>query len=214
MDALTTALGAAAPSASVTSAYVWSGEELEHVTSGMRAAVRTAAAELAELGMAVAPLPVGLDIRQLAADHLLVMAYEVAHERPDLVQRRAEVSPQLAALVEDGLRVRGEDYRAAMTRTGAAAVQVADLLGDGGVIVGPGAPGPAPAGLSATGSPVMSRPWQLLGLPQLCVPGVETRRGRPLGVQLVGAPHAERALISLGARWGEHRGPEIGRAHV
>ncbi|NUU25685.1 MAG: amidase, partial [Streptomycetaceae bacterium] len=55
-------------------------------------------------------------------------------------------------------------------------------------------------GLGATGSPVLSRPWQLLGLPVVTVPVATAPGGLPLGVQLVGRPDAVPELFRA-ARW-------------
>jgi Asp-tRNA(Asn)/Glu-tRNA(Gln) amidotransferase A subunit family amidase len=54
-------------------------------------------------------------------------------------------------------------------------------------------------GLAATGSPVLSRPWQLLGLPVIVVPGARTAQGLPLGVQLIGLPGQEPQMLDFAA---------------
>ncbi|MFE4750391.1 hypothetical protein ACFRIB_08890 [Streptomyces mirabilis] len=72
------------------------------------------------------------------------------------------------------------------------------LLGDVDAVLGPAAPGAAPKGLTVTGSPVLSRPWQLLGLPAVTVPGHRDAQGMPLGLQLVGHPDRLEGLFSLG----------------
>ena len=65
------------------------------------------------------------------------------------------------------------------------------------MIVGPAALGPAPEGLSATGSPILSRPWQALGLPVVTVPGVRSAAGLPLGIQVIGRPGSEGDLFRV-----------------
>ena len=72
------------------------------------------------------------------------------------------------------------------------------LLTDVDAVLGPAAPGPAPSGLAATGSPVLSRPWQLLGLPTVTVPGHRDGPGMPVGLQLIGHPDRLERLFSLG----------------
>ena len=61
----------------------------------------------------------------------------------------------------------------------------------------PAAPGEAPAGLGATGDPAFSRVWNLLGLPCVNVPGLLGPTGLPIGLQLVGHLHQERALLAV-----------------
>ncbi|MER5537173.1 hypothetical protein [Streptomyces mirabilis] len=58
--------------------------------------------------------------------------------------------------------------------------------------------GAAPKGSTVTGSPVLSRPWQLLGLPAVTVPGHRVAQGMPLGLQLVRHPDRLEGLFSLG----------------
>lgn len=64
----------------------------------------------------------------------------------------------------------------------------------------PAAPGEAPAGLAATGDPAFSRVWTLLGLPCVNVPGLRGPQGMPVGLQLVGRPDAESALLAVARR--------------
>ncbi len=49
----------------------------------------------------------------------------------------------------------------------------------------------------------MSRRWHVLGLPALAVPGARDVDGLPLGLQLIGHPDREDALLAAG-RWLEH----------
>lgn len=177
---------------------VWRGDGLDAVSPEMAAAVETAARAIRQAGIAVEPLEDGQHVARLAADHGTVMAYEAARERLDLYKRREEVSPQLRELLETGAAVADGEYRSARERTAGSAAFFADLLSGDVVVLGPAATGVAPRGLAATGSPVMSRPWQLLGLPQLCVPGCADGAGLPLGLQLIGARGAESLILGLG----------------
>jgi Asp-tRNA(Asn)/Glu-tRNA(Gln) amidotransferase A subunit family amidase len=51
--------------------------------------------------------------------------------------------------------------------------------------------------VAATGSPILSRPWQLLGLPVVVIPGAATATGLPLGVQLLGLPGREADMLDI-----------------
>ena len=68
----------------------------------------------------------------------------------------------------------------------------------------PSAPGEAPLGLESTGDPVFNRVVTLLGLPAISLPVGTGPTGLPLGVQLVGPPRAESALLEVAA-WVEAR---------
>jgi Asp-tRNA(Asn)/Glu-tRNA(Gln) amidotransferase A subunit family amidase len=62
-------------------------------------------------------------------------------------------------------------------------------------LLAPAAPGEAPSGLAATGDPIFSRVWTLLGLPCVNIPALTGARGLPIGLQLVGHPGRERELL-------------------
>jgi Asp-tRNA(Asn)/Glu-tRNA(Gln) amidotransferase A subunit family amidase len=63
----------------------------------------------------------------------------------------------------------------------------------------PPAPGPAPAGIHATGDPNMNLPWTHAGLPALTLPAGVAENGLPLGLQLVGRFGEDERLLA----WGE-----------
>ncbi|MDE3011665.1 MAG: amidase, partial [Pseudomonadota bacterium] len=61
---------------------------------------------------------------------------------------------------------------------------------------------PAPAILrQVDGITRCLRPFNLLGVPSLVLPGGMDREGMPFGFQLVGRPGAEASLLGLGMRW-------------
>ena len=66
----------------------------------------------------------------------------------------------------------------------------------------PSAPGPAPAGITTTGSSIMNLPWTHAGLPAISLSAGRVENGLPLGFQCVGAYMGdERVLI-----WAEKLG--------
>jgi Asp-tRNA(Asn)/Glu-tRNA(Gln) amidotransferase A subunit family amidase len=133
-------------------------------------------------------------VADLTAAQTVVMAYEAA--RAIEIPSGAEVSTQLTTLLTTGAAIPEEEYQAARDIIAGAELPPYDA------ILTPGALGPAPAGLAATGDPVMSRPWQALGLPAVAVPGHRDEAGLPLGLQLVGHTNEETALLAT-ACWVE-----------
>jgi Asp-tRNA(Asn)/Glu-tRNA(Gln) amidotransferase A subunit family amidase len=81
---------------------------------------------------------------------------------------------------------------------------VAQTFGGLDVLLTPSAPGEAPEGLASTGDPVFNRVVTLLGFPAFSLPAGLGPSGLPLGVQLVGAPGGEEALLAVAA-WIEAR---------
>ncbi|MBK7722552.1 MAG: amidase [Austwickia sp.] len=205
---LVTALEAAFPrlaarsdGARVAQVLCWDGSGLDELDPEMTAAVQRAAGMLREQGYAVSELGWDEELRTLSADHLCVMASEMAHQ---LTQRLApypeQVSPQLAALLTSGAAIPESTYREALDRRDQLRTLLAERLADDQVILGPGTPGPAPLGHAGTGAPSMNRPWQQLGWPQVAVPGAQTEEGLPLGLALIGRPGQEAQLLRVGAQ--------------
>ena len=185
----------------VTSIFLWSGSDLDTVEHPVRALLTALPRVLAEIGLTAQSLNWDTEVRILATDHALVMAHEAATTLASELDSAADsLSPQLRQLLEHGRTIDGTDVRAALFRRDRSLHTLAELLGRDGVVIGPAALGPAPAGLAATGSPVLSRPWQLLGLPVVVVPGARTITGLPLGLQIIGLPGHENAMLDLGVR--------------
>ncbi len=67
------------------------------------------------------------------------------------------------------------------------------------VMLTPAAPGAAPRGLDATGSPAFNRLWTLLGTPAIAIPGARDGVGMPLGVQLVAGFARDQRALSVAA---------------
>jgi Asp-tRNA(Asn)/Glu-tRNA(Gln) amidotransferase A subunit family amidase len=181
--------------------FVWHGSALDDISPSMARLVTRLPDTLGGLDTQTQPLDFDDHVRTLATDHATVMAHEAAATRAHEYRDAGDqLSPPLRQLLEAGAGVAAADVRAALARRDRCRELLAGVLGDTGLIVGPAALGPAPAGLSATGSPILSRPWQLLGLPVVVVPGASAPSGLPLGVQIIGLPGREYDMLDLGAR--------------
>jgi Asp-tRNA(Asn)/Glu-tRNA(Gln) amidotransferase A subunit family amidase len=66
-------------------------------------------------------------------------------------------------------------------------------------VLTPAAPGEAPLGLEATGSPAFCTLWSLTGLPAVSLPILQGPNGLPLGCQLVGAAGDDARLLRIAA---------------
>jgi Asp-tRNA(Asn)/Glu-tRNA(Gln) amidotransferase A subunit family amidase len=147
---------------------VWTGSELGDVDASMRAAVARAAeaeeADADDLGWA-ARTPGLVDA------HTTIMAYEAARALAEEGRHPDRLSAALGELLALGRRITESDYRSALSTAARARADILTVLTDADALLGPAALGPAPHGLAATGTPVLSRPWQLLGLPVVTVPG-------------------------------------------
>lgn len=175
-------------------------------------AVREAIAALGGLGARVEALRTPDPEPMVAACNNMMVSAEAAsiHSRI-LKERPGDLQPAVLARLAPGLRVSAYDYiqgsrlRAQLTREFIAAV-----FSKVDVLVAPTIPGPAPAlaeAKSGTTEDVvkrmghfsrLTRPFNAFGLPVLSVPCGFSSGGLPIGMQLVGRPFAEAALLQLG----------------
>ncbi len=173
----------------------------------MQAAVEWFARSLEEAGAEVEPLGLGELLRELTDAHAIVMAVEAARELESESAHAGSLSPQLRELIELGQSTSTDDYRLAEHRIAASREPIDAKLASVDAVVAAAAPGVAPRG-RATGSPHASRAWQALGLPAVTLPAVRNADGLPLGVQLIGARHADDALLAL-AGWAAQQLPRL-----
>jgi Asp-tRNA(Asn)/Glu-tRNA(Gln) amidotransferase A subunit family amidase len=170
----------------------------------MLAATRAAATLLADAGADVEPIEISSEIAALTEHHSAVMAFEVARTLAYETDFKDQLSRPLLDLIELGNSTSYESYLHALASLQVIERSLADALAGARVVLTPAATGPAPHGLSSTGSSDMNRPWQALGRPSVALPAGRTSEGLPLGVQLVGAKHDDDALLAV-ARWAERQ---------
>lgn len=194
--------GEQAPAQTPRHVLLWRAQDIAEVSDSMAEAVDRAAHAFRSSD--VEEFRESALIAELAAAHPVVMAYEAARERSAELAQAPQLSEALRTLLERGSRISDHDYQEALALIKDGKTRLNGLLANGSVIVGPAAPGAAPAGLAATGDPVLSRPWQAVGFPVAVIPGLRDTRGLPLGLQAVTVPRAEAALLSQAA-WMEQR---------
>ncbi|MBC9725113.1 amidase [Streptomyces sp. TRM68367] len=176
---------------------LWSGTELAGVDPAMLDALERTGRALADTGAETTDLGEHLGTPVLAEAHATVMAYEAAHALAPEAEHPQALSAHLNELLERGRNTSAAAYEAALAARDSARTRILELLYRADVILGPAAPGPAPHGLHSTGTPVLSRPWQLLGLPVVTVPGHRDPHGMPLGLQLIGHPDRADRLLGI-----------------
>jgi Asp-tRNA(Asn)/Glu-tRNA(Gln) amidotransferase A subunit family amidase len=137
----------------------------------------------------------------LHEDHRRVMEGDLARSFADEYQRgKAQLSEVLREMIERGQQVSEDDYRASVARIDDYADFLGQLFEDYDAILTPATPGPAPAGVDATGSPVMNTIWTFCGTPALNLPILQSEDGLPIGVQMVGGKNDD-ARLFRSARW-------------
>jgi Asp-tRNA(Asn)/Glu-tRNA(Gln) amidotransferase A subunit family amidase len=151
----------------------------------------------------------GSQVQEVSLDHTTeaglaaartIQDVEMAAHYGVLLDRAPElISKGLAARIEQGRRVSGVDYCAALASRERSYAAVEEVILDYGYILTPAAPGPAPRDLGTTGNPVFCAFWTWLGAPAVTLPLLEAD-GMPMGVQLVGRRGDDGRLLRA-ARW-------------
>ena len=164
-------------------------------------ATREAFGELVELlGDKVEEISIDFTTERGIAAAKTVQNVELAHHYGPLLNAAPDlISKRLADQIEEGRRVRGIDYFAALEARNELYATVDGLIMQHGQILTPAALGPAPRGLESTGNPVFCAFWTYLGVPAVTLPLLEAD-GLPMGVQLIGARRDDGRLLRS-ARW-------------
>ncbi len=132
--------------------------------------------------------------------HRRVMEADLAKNFAHDFQRAPEqFSPQLTEMIERGQKVLAVDYNLGIERIGLFERGFDALFENFEAIITPAAPGEAPVGLDATGSPAFNTLWTFTGLPAVTLPLMEGEAGMPLGVQLVGKKGDDARLLRTAA---------------
>jgi Asp-tRNA(Asn)/Glu-tRNA(Gln) amidotransferase A subunit family amidase len=151
----------------------------------------------------------GAQVQEINFDHTTeaglaaartVQDVEMATHYGPLLDRAPElISKRLAARIEQGRRISGVDYCAALSLRERSYTALEEVLLDYGFVLTPAAPGPAPKDLGTTGNPAFCAFWTWLGAPAVTLPLLEAD-GLPMGVQLVGRRGDDGRLLRA-ARW-------------
>jgi Asp-tRNA(Asn)/Glu-tRNA(Gln) amidotransferase A subunit family amidase len=107
-----------------------------------------------------------------------------------------KLSAKLVEVIGIGKGVTEQEYTSALALREPLGEDLRPIFETYDAILTPAAAGPAPEGLSSTGSPVFNFLWTYLGLPAISLPLLEVG-GLPLGVQLVGAKDEDGKLLAV-----------------
>src|SRR5262245_39424304 len=172
-----------------------------HAWGEAEAVTREAFGELVEhLGDRVEEIAIDFTSERGVAAAKTVQNVELAHHYGPLLDSAPDlISKRLANQIEEGRRVAGTDYFAALEARKELYATVDGLIMQHGQILTRAALGPAPNGLGSTGKHLFSAFWTYLGVPAVTLPLLEAD-GLPMGVQLIG-PHRDDGRLLRSARW-------------
>jgi Asp-tRNA(Asn)/Glu-tRNA(Gln) amidotransferase A subunit family amidase len=165
----------------------------------MQAALDRCAHALAEAGIPIIERALPPEIEAVLGFQSAIHARDV-HDLLGPVAAKHPVSPVLTALIAKGAAVSDAEHDANLDALADAKAAIPALFDGITAILSPAATGIAPEGLQSTGNPVFSRIWTAIGTPCLGFPwghqdGLPPHL--PLGLQFIGAPDNDRALIHL-----------------
>ncbi len=163
----------------------------------MRAAIERVTGIAADAGAIVTEVDESDALVEARAIHAVVQNYEAGLAlASDLALHGAGMSEILRTTLTAGQAISPAEYDAARAVARRARKAATALFDRVDVLLTPSAPGAAPSGLSSTGSPIFNKLWTLTGNPCVNVPGLLSRSGLPLGIQLAGRFGRDSAVLS------------------
>ena len=133
----------------------------------------------------------------------VIQGYEawrsLAREADRLDQEPQALSVVLRDYLLTARLITAPAYQAAQRTASAGRQACGDWFGEFDVLMTPSAPDEAPAGYGSTGASTFNRAWTLLGLPCVNIPGAVGVTGSPMGLQIIGAPSADRHCLEAAA---------------
>lgn len=139
------------------------------------------------------------NIEELNVLHRRLAAAEFAQEHAQIYAQYADrYRPRTAEMIQLGQTVGAEEVDNGRANCLRLRQDMQTQMQEHGVDlwVCPAAPGAAPAGIHATGDPLMNLPWTHTGMPAVTVPTRQTQEGLPLGLQLVGRFGGDEQLLN------------------
>jgi Asp-tRNA(Asn)/Glu-tRNA(Gln) amidotransferase A subunit family amidase len=153
------------------------------------------------LGERIERLDLPAPFANAIAWHRTIMEVDLGINLAEEYERgRDSLSPTLREMIERGRHHLAFDYQRAVNAIPVLNAALDEAFTSYDAFLTPAAPGVAPVGLGATGSPIFCSLWTLCGVPAVTLPLLRNADGLPIGVQLVGARGNDARLLRT-ARW-------------
>ena len=178
----------------VPEAYPWGV-----VSASAQLAMDTACKALQAAGAEVRTLKLPEWMADAFAAHDVIQGYEVWRALAREIGYLNDNPQALSAVLRDYLMgaqsISADAYEAAQNTATAARLACGEWFSQFDVVMTPSAPDEAPRGYTSTGASTFNRTWTLLGLPCVNVTGATGISGHPMGLQIIGAPRADRQCL-------------------
>ncbi|MCR4412755.1 MAG: amidase [Thermoguttaceae bacterium] len=145
-------------------------EFLGEADESVRLVVLAALERLRAAGASIEPARLEFDFAEIRRMHRRIMAVEAAaYHRPTFPARREAYGPNIASLLDEGLRVPGVDYAEALAHQRMVRRTIGERFGPFDALVMPATNTTAP-GLETTGDSGFQSPWSYAGVPAISLP--------------------------------------------
>lgn len=165
------------------------------------AAFRSQLNLLRSAGFTVLSVPTFEDIDEINDRHRRICAADIQRVHHNWFACYSDLySSQTAELIRKGAVIRDDELERDKAGRLELRTRLERQLEQAGadLWISPAAPGSAPEGLGATGSPIMNLPWTFAGLPTLALPAGIGTTGLPLGLQLAAPFGGDEELLAIG----------------
>jgi Asp-tRNA(Asn)/Glu-tRNA(Gln) amidotransferase A subunit family amidase len=172
---------------------------LEQASQEALAAFERQLAVLEKAGYRAKRTAVLQDIEEINRVHSRIVFAQMAKvHAPWFEEYSSSYRPRTLAAVREGQEISAEELAALLPRRTALRSRMEDVMTREGIDlwVCPSTTGPAPEGLSGTGSPLMNLPWTFAGMPAINLPAGRAANGLPLGLQCVGRYMRDELLLA------------------
>jgi len=138
------------------------------------------------------------EIDNINRQHSRLVFAEMAQVHSEWFMHYASLyRPRTASAIREGQEVSAEELSILRDSPAKLRADLETLMAQAGIDlwVCPSAPGPAPKGITSTGSPLMNLPWTHAGMPAISLPAGYATNGLTLGLQCVGAFMTDEYLL-------------------
>jgi aspartyl-tRNA(Asn)/glutamyl-tRNA(Gln) amidotransferase subunit A len=176
---------------------------MDEADPATRAMIGQAIEKLKRAGAQVEDLDLQESFVEVQRMHRRIMAVEAAwSHRANFPARRNDYGPNLAGLLDEGLKTPTPDYVEALAYRLEFQSAMVKSFGHYDAWLTPATPGTAPRDLGTTGDPRFNAPWSFAGLPTVSLPCGLDGSGLPAALQLIGRSDDDQALLDV-AQWCE-----------
>ncbi|MEO1199687.1 MAG: amidase [Pseudomonadota bacterium] len=179
---------------------LYRGPHWDIASEDIRNALEATARQAEAAGAALIDLDPAPELAAADDAHAVIFAYEGAVALADeMTRHRSRLSAVLLELLDRGTAIDFAALDAARLMARDARLFLQDQFKSIDMILTPSAPGAAPEGIAATGTPEFNRMWTLAGNPCVNVAGLSDSGGLPLGMQVVGPSGDDRQALANAA---------------